>query len=1105
MRHYIYISLVAILIVFCFNNAMGQQPGVSPFGANRPQDTSKTKGQIVATAYANGNTALFATFNSTGHLVLAVPAGGGGADSSVFVTVTRLRDSLLLKVSIADSGVIYSTPQDLADAIAAIPGVDTNGLSTRINYNLSRILAHSDSISAAFGSLSLKASQQGLEDTALAIRNAFPILPADTVFTWQEVLNEGRTGDSVLIDSNLYIGTTQQRKPGRIKVIGDSQDAAIFEGISPIYIWGQRAADLLGYEFDDSLALGSTFFMNESPVYTPFYENSSVIDLVTNRILQPAGGDTTEWNIITRCMNDMFYHYSNDSGYNYTPENFGKNYRIAMDSLVSAGINMDRLILMGSKYVAPNSTLIPHDSVQQWNDTIRVVAADYGARFFDAFSWMEQRGGVSLLGADEFHLNETGHGEVALGVLHTMGYEVTRDGQALAVNGKVDINNLTFRGGDTATKTFFPLLINAYGNAFLSDNHLIRNNSVDSPRQEAAVNVERVKAQTIISTGIDGVSFSIGNNTAIRNSAATNGTTYFQSSGNLTGQFIFETLPATHTFNSSGLTTTANLRGNVVKAVQAFQGAGSSGSTLYIDVNEFFIGAFDFRGTSAKFNTTFDINNTLFIGTNGKISKYGSSTSFPAKTLLGGDGGADMELLTLNAGTGAYVNQTGTAITTGVDTGYTDVRYFKNGGNILGDAFEIGNDSWYQLWKGSGSGQMSILNGAGAGWYFDIVQNANDTGFRMNKENEVLIGTLLGSTVDVGRFKLQVHQNVYIRDTLYLDNPPKAATKDTILGWQSGRVFAIPKPAGGGGGGVSSFAFTDGNGFDGTVTSSTTTPTLSLTTQSGYNFVDNTEKANITTAYNDKINSAAYSAGQLTLTQQDAGTVTATINDATTSVKGIASYNSSDFDVSSGVVSTDYTNGQAASSSTKGFLTSTDWSTFNNKQPALGFTAVPNTTTVNGQPLSSNVTVSTITGNAGTATALQTGRTIDNTTFDGTGNIKLNRVWQGKLAGELDTLTTGVKLTFRMPYASTITGVKAAVNTASSSGNLTIDIHENGTTIMSTDKITIEATETTSLNATTQPAVTDTSIAADALMTIEVDAAGTNAVSGEVTIFYTLQ
>jgi hypothetical protein len=46
-------------------------------------------------------------------------------------------------------------------------------------------------------------------------------------------------------------------------------------------------------------------------------------------------------------------------------------------------------------------------------------------------------------------------------------------------------------------------------------------------------------------------------------------------------------------------------------------------------------------------------------------------------------------------------------------------------------------------------------------------------------------------------------------------------------------------------------------------------------------------------------------------------------------------------------------------------------------------------TTVNGQALSGNVTVSTITGNAGTATSLQNPRNINGVAFDGTANITI--------------------------------------------------------------------------------------------------------------------
>jgi len=63
--------------------------------------------------------------------------------------------------------------------------------------------------------------------------------------------------------------------------------------------------------------------------------------------------------------------------------------------------------------------------------------------------------------------------------------------------------------------------------------------------------------------------------------------------------------------------------------------------------------------------------------------------------------------------------------------------------------------------------------------------------------------------------------------------------------------------------------------------------------------------------------------------------------------KGAAAFTASDFnDNGSGVISIDYTNGQAASGSNKGFLTSADWTTFNGKQDLL--VSGTNIKTING-------------------------------------------------------------------------------------------------------------------------------------------------------------
>ena len=89
---------------------------------------------------------------------------------------------------------------------------------------------------------------------------------------------------------------------------------------------------------------------------------------------------------------------------------------------------------------------------------------------------------------------------------------------------------------------------------------------------------------------------------------------------------------------------------------------------------------------------------------------------------------------------------------------------------------------------------------------------------------------------------------------------------------------------------------------------------------------------------------------------------------------------------------------------------------------------------------------------------------------------------------ETTLLTTGTKVTFRMPYQFTVTGVRASLTTAGTGGTLvTVDINEAGTTILST-KITIDNTELTSTTAATPPVISDSALADDASITIDIDA-----------------
>ena len=103
---------------------------------------------------------------------------------------------------------------------------------------------------------------------------------------------------------------------------------------------------------------------------------------------------------------------------------------------------------------------------------------------------------------------------------------------------------------------------------------------------------------------------------------------------------------------------------------------------------------------------------------------------------------------------------------------------------------------------------------------------------------------------------------------------------------------------------------------------------------------------------------------------------------------------------------------------------------------------------------------------------------------------------------ETTALATGTaKVTFRMPYAMTVSGVKASLSTAQTAGAIfTVDINEGGASILST-KLTIDNTEKTSATAATAAVLSDTSLASDAEITIDIDQVGDGTAKGlKVTI-----
>jgi hypothetical protein len=145
-----------------------------------------------------------------------------------------------------------------------------------------------------------------------------------------------------------------------------------------------------------------------------------------------------------------------------------------------------------------------------------------------------------------------------------------------------------------------------------------------------------------------------------------------------------------------------------------------------------------------------------------------------------------------------------------------------------------------------------------------------------------------------------------------------------------------------------------------------------------------------------------------------------------------------------------------------------------------------------------------------TVTAPATSATItiaDGKTFTVSQNTTLDRQSSTGIPVEFaiacSDMTTAItaatnKAYFRAPYAFTVTEVRASLFTAQSAGSIfTVDINESGTSILST-KLTIDNTEKTSQTAATPPVISDSSIADDAEISVDVDQIGTSGAAGLV-------
>jgi hypothetical protein len=165
------------------------------------------------------------------------------------------------------------------------------------------------------------------------------------------------------------------------------------------------------------------------------------------------------------------------------------------------------------------------------------------------------------------------------------------------------------------------------------------------------------------------------------------------------------------------------------------------------------------------------------------------------------------------------------------------------------------------------------------------------------------------------------------------------------------------------------------------------------------------------------------------------------------------------------------------------------------------FPTLNQNTTGNAATVTTNANLTGDVTSVGNATTIASG-SVDIGMVSVAAKTEMIAIALGDESTVLATASTTVPVvTYHMPYAFTLTDVKVGLTVAGTgAGLVTIDVHEAGTTVLST-KVTVDATEKTSGTATTAMVISDSALAVDSLIEIFVDVVDTDNVASGAKVY----